>query len=481
MEVQIYEILKERILVLDGAMGTMIQRYGLNEEDFRGERFSEHAQPLAGNNDVLSLSRPDIIEEIHKSYLSAGADIIETNTFSSNFISQADYGLEGACYEMNVAAARIARRVADEFNASQAGKPRFVAGSLGPTNQTASLSPDVNDPGFRAVTFDELRRAYKEQAEGLLEGGVDMFLVETVFDTLNAKAAIYGIEEIFEEKGQRLPLILSGTITDASGRTLSGQTVEAFLISVSHADALAIGFNCAMGAQQLFTHIRELSDKTETAVIAYPNAGLPNEFGQYDETPESHAAQLKQYLDHGLVNIIGGCCGTTPAHITSIAEMVADYGPRVAKTQKPCAAFSGLEPLLLFEGANFINIGERTNVAGSRKFARLIAEDKYEEALSVALQQVENGAQMIDVNMDEAMLDSPAAMRRFLHLIASEPAIARIPVMIDSSDWEVIEEGLQCLQGKGVVNSISLKEGEEIFLQRAKKIRQYGAAAVVMA
>ncbi len=477
----ISEILKKRILVLDGAMGTMIQRYKLEERDFCGKRFKNHPIPLNGNNDLLSIIKPQIISEIHQAYLKAGADIIETNTFSANSISQADYGLEDIIYEMNFASARLAKEAVHAFKKTQNVKQRYVAGALGPTNRTASLSPDVNDPGFRAVTFNDLRIAYAEQVRGLLDGGVDLLLIETVFDTLNAKAALFAIEEVFSERNIRIPIVLSGTITDASGRTLSGQTVEAFLISVAHADLLAIGFNCALGAKQLFTHIRELSGKTDKYVIAYPNAGLPNEFGLYDETPESHAAQLEQYLEKGLVNIIGGCCGTTPEHIAVISAMVNRYPARKLPSLKRYPAFSGLELLLLFENSNFVNIGERTNVSGSRKFARLIAEENYEEATSVALQQVENGAQMLDVNVDEAMLDSPAVMRKFLNILASDPGISKVPIMVDSSDWKVIEAGLQCLQGKGVVNSISLKEGEEVFIQRAELIKRYGAAVVVMA
>ncbi len=477
----IYKILKERILILDGAMGTMIQRYKLEENDFRGKRFIDHSSPLKGNNDLLSITKPEIIKEIHAKYLEAGADIIETNTFTSTSIAQADYKLEDIVYEMNFESAKIAREVADKFMESEPGKPRFVAGSIGPTNRSASLSPDVNDPGFRNVTFDELVDSYHQQAKGLLDGGVDILLVETIFDTLNAKAALFAIQKLFFETGKKLPVMVSGTITDASGRTLSGQTDEAFLYSVSNPELLSIGFNCALGAKQLRPHISSLAEKSPLLISAHPNAGLPNEFGEYDETPESTAIQIEEFLKDGLLNIVGGCCGTTPEHIKAIADVAKKYKPRVAPDSESLPRFSGLEPLVIFKGSNFVNVGERTNVTGSAKFKKLIKDSKYEEALSIARHQVEGGAQMIDVNMDEGMLDSESAMKTFLNLIASEPDIAKLPIMIDSSKWSVIEEGLKCVQGKAVVNSISLKEGEEIFKEHARKIKMYGAAAIVMA
>lgn len=481
MSKDIQEILKERILVLDGAMGTMIQRYTLEEEDFRGDRFKNHDHPLKGNNDLLSITRPDIIKAIHAAYFEAGADIAETNTFSGTTIAQADYKLESAVYDINYQSAKIAREVADEFTAREPHKPRFVAGSIGPTNRTASMSPDVNDPGYRAVTFDELVQAYKEQTRALIDGGVNLLLVETVFDTLNCKAALFAIDEYCKENNIRIPVMVSGTITDASGRTLSGQTVEAFLISVSHIDLLSVGFNCALGAKQLQPHIQTLAKNTKFMISAHPNAGLPNAFGQYDQTPDEMAAQVEEYLKNNYINIIGGCCGSTPDHIAAIAKAAAKYKPRQKPELVDRPTFSGLEPLVMREETNFVNIGERTNVTGSRKFARLIKEENYEEALSVALQQVEGGAQVLDVNMDEGMLDSEAAMVRFLNLIASEPDIAKLPIMIDSSKWSVIEAGLKCVQGKAIVNSISLKEGEEAFIHYAQKVRRYGAAVVVMA
>lgn len=477
----IREILKERILVLDGAMGTMIQRYKLEESDFHGERFKDHPVPLKGNSDVLSLTRPDIIREIHAGYFEAGADIAETNTFTATSIAQADYKLEHAVYEMNLNSARLAKEVAEEFTTLNPAKPRFVAGSMGPTNRTASLSPDVNDPGFRAVTFDQLAEAYYEQAKGLMEGGADLLLVETIFDTLNAKAALFAIQKLFDETGKKIPVMVSGTITDASGRTLSGQTVEAFLYSMSHMDLLSIGFNCALGAKQLRPHISDIAEKTRLLVSAHPNAGLPNAFGEYDETPVSTAYQIEEFMKEGLVNIVGGCCGTTPDHIKAIAEVAAKYEPRVAPELKEYPHYSGLEPLAVFEGSNFINVGERTNVTGSAKFKKLIKEGDFEGALAIARDQVEGGAQIIDVNMDEGMLDSEEAMTRFLHLIASEPDISRLPIMIDSSKWSVIEAGLKCVQGKAIVNSISLKEGEEKFKEYAHKVKMYGAAVIVMA
>ena len=477
----IKEILAERILVLDGAMGTMIQRYKLEEKDFRGDAFLDSEIPLQGNNDLLSITRPDIVKAIHAEYFAAGADIIETNTFSGTTIAQADYKLEKAVYDINYQSAKLAKEVAAEFTAKEPNKPRFVAGAMGPTNRTASMSPDVNDPGYRAITFDQLVEAYKDQAKGLIEGGVDLILVETIFDTLNAKAALFAIDTYFEESGKSVPIMVSGTITDASGRTLSGQTVEAFLISISHMDLLSVGFNCALGAKQLRPHIQTIAERTPFFVSAYPNAGLPNEFGEYDEEAPETANQVEDFIKDGLINIIGGCCGTTPEHIAAMAEVAERYAPREKKQESSLPNFSGLEPLLVRPESNFINVGERTNVTGSIKFKRLIKEENYEEAISVALSQVEGGAQIIDVNMDEGMLESEEVMTRFLHLIASEPDIAKLPIMIDSSKWSVIEAGLKCTQGKSIVNSISLKEGEEVFLERAKLIKRYGAAAIIMA
>ena len=475
----IKDVLVKRILVMDGAMGTMIQRYKLDEQDYRGDRFKDFHRDIKGNNDLLSLVRPDIIAAIHDEYLEAGADIIETNTFSATSISQADYEMEELCYELNLASAKIAVSSADKYSTSE--KPRYVAGAMGPTTRTASLSPDVNDPGFRAVTFDQLVAAYLEQARGLVEGGVDILLVETVFDTLNCKAALFAIDLLFEEVGRKVPVMVSGTITDASGRTLSGQTVEAFWISVSHMDLMSVGLNCALGAKELAPHLRDLSGIAPCPVSAYPNAGLPNEFGEYDQTPEEMTSLIKDFLSQGHVNIIGGCCGTTPDHIKYMAEAAKGVQPRTFDLQSSYSQYSGLEPLIVRENLNFINVGERTNVTGSRKFARLIKEGAYEEALSVAAQQVEGGAQVIDVNMDEGLLDGKEAMKTFLNLIMSEPDIARLPIMIDSSKFEVIEEGLKCVQGKCIVNSISLKEGEEEFIRQAKIVRRYGAATVVMA
>ncbi len=477
----IKEILAERILVLDGAMGTMIQRYKLEEKDFRGDVFLDSEIPLQGNNDLLSITRPDIVKAIHAEYFAAGADIVETNTFSGTTIAQADYKLERAVYDINYQSAKLAKEVAAEFTAKEPNKPRFVAGAMGPTNRTASMSPDVNDPGYRAITFDQLVEAYKDQAKGLVEGGVDLILVETIFDTLNAKAALFAIDTYFEESGKSVPIMVSGTITDASGRTLSGQTVEAFLISISHMDLLSVGFNCALGAKQLRPHIQTIAERTPFFVSAYPNAGLPNAFGEYDEEAPETASQVEDFIKDGLINIIGGCCGTTPEHIGAMAEVAARYAPREKKQEGTLPNFSGLEPLLVRPESNFVNVGERTNVTGSIKFKRLIKEENYEEAISVALSQVEGGAQVIDVNMDEGMLESEEVMTRFLHLIASEPDIAKLPIMIDSSKWSVIEAGLKCTQGKSIVNSISLKEGEEIFLERAKLIKRYGAAAIIMA
>lgn len=462
-------------------MGTMIQRYKLTEEDYRGERFRDHYRDLKGNNDLLSITQPHIIKEIHRAYLEAGADIIETNTFNANAISQADYGLEALDYELNVASARLARECADEFTKKNPAKPHFVAGALGPTNKTASLSPDVNDPGFRAVTFEQLYNAYYTQAKGLIDGGVDALLVETIFDTLNAKAALFAIQDLLEKCGKKLPVMVSGTITDLSGRTLSGQTVEAFFNSVSHVDLFSIGFNCALGAKELRPFVEEISHLAPFYTSVYPNAGLPNQFGGYDDSPEEMAVQIRDFLDNRFVNIIGGCCGTTPDHIRAFAALAAKAAVRAVPQESGSLRLSGLEPLVSFPGSNFINIGERTNVAGSRVFARLIREEKFEEALTVARQQVENGAQVLDINMDDAMLDAENSMVRFLNLLSAEPEIARVPVMIDSSKWNVIEAGLKCLQGKAIVNSISLKDGEEAFREKARKIRKYGAAVIVMA
>ncbi len=477
----IYQALEKRILVLDGAMGTMIQRYSLEEADFRGDRFTNHSQPLKGNNDLLSITRPDVIKAIHREYLEAGADIIETNTFSGTWIAQADYKLVSAVYDINFQSAKIAKEVAQEYTAKNPDKPRFVAGAMGPTNRTASLSPDVNNPGYRAITFDQLVDAYSEQVKALVEGGCDLLLVETIFDTLNAKAALFAIDQYYDQTGINLPIMVSGTITDASGRTLSGQTVEAFLHSVSHLPLLSIGLNCALGAPQMRPHIQTLSKNTEFRISAYPNAGLPNAFGEYDETPEITASHIRDWLENSFVNIVGGCCGTTPAHIKAIANEAAKFAPRPLPELPKVPHYSGLEPLTVFEGSNFINVGERTNVTGSKKFAKLIMEGNYEEGLAIARQQVENGAQVIDINLDEGMLDGEKAMTTFLNLIASEPEISKVPIMIDSSKWNVIEAGLKCVQGKAIVNSISLKEGEEKFIEQAKLVRRYGAAVIVMA
>ena len=474
-------IAAERILVLDGAMGTMIQSYQLEESDFRGDILVDHPTDLKGNNDLLSITRPDIIKEIHHTYLEAGADIIETNSFNAQAISQADYQLESLSYEINTAAAQVACRAVSEYEEQHPDQVRFVAGALGPTTRSASLSPDVNQPGLRAVSFDDLVSAYREQAKGLLDGGANLLLIETVFDTLNCKAALYAIQDLFETGWRKVPLIVSGTITDASGRTLSGQTVEAFWISVSHVDLLAVGLNCALGAAEMRPHIQALSRIAPCLVSAYPNAGLPNEFGAYDQSPEEMKTYIRDFASSGFVNMIGGCCGTSPEHIRLMAEAVRGVNPRQPAQPQALAMLSGMDPLITRPDSNFINVGERTNVTGSRRFARLIKNGQYQEALEVARQQVEGGAQIIDVNMDEGMLDSEKAMTDFLNLIASEPDIARLPIMVDSSKFSVIEAGLKCLQGKGVVNSISLKEGEEIFIEQARKVRQYGAAVVVMA
>jgi 5-methyltetrahydrofolate--homocysteine methyltransferase len=472
---------RDRILLTDGAMGTEIQSYRFSEEQFRGTRFAEWEHDLKGNLDVLSLTQPETIVDIHRSYLAAGSDIIGTNTFSSTTIAQADYGMQEFAYELNKASAELARRAADEFEAKDPKRPRAVAGSVGPTNRTASISPDVNNPGYRAVTFDELRAAYAEAIAGLVDGGVDLIIAETIFDTLNAKAIVFAAEDVFAERGVRLELMLSGTITDLSGRTLSGQTPTAFWHSLSHARPFTIGLNCALGAKEMRQHIDELSRVADTLICAYPNAGLPNEFGEYDESPEATAEFIGEFARAGLVNIVGGCCGTTPAHIAAIAGAVEGVAPRPVPRTAPLMRLSGLEPFTITPQTNFVNVGERTNVTGSARFRKLIGADDYDAALDVARQQVENGAQIIDVNMDEGLLDSEAAMVRFLNLVAAEPDIARVPVMVDSSKWSVIEAGLKCLQGKGIVNSISLKEGEEPFIEQAKLVRRYGAAVVVMA
>jgi len=477
----IREELEKRILIIDGAMGTMIQRHILTEEDFRGERFKNHPCDVKGNNDLLNLTRPDIIKSIHTAYLKAGTDIIETNTFSTQRISLADYQMEELDYEMSFAGARIAREAVDEFMAAHAGRKCFVAGAVGPTNRTLSISPDVNDPGFRALTFDELVDAYDQQVRGLVDGGSDMLLIETIFDTLNAKAAIFAIKKYEDIIGRKIEIMISGTITDASGRTLSGQTVEAFLNSVIHAKPLSIGFNCALGAKDMRPHIEELSAKAGCYVSAYPNAGLPNEFGAYDEMPNETASFVEDFITHGFVNIVGGCCGTTPEHISAIAAKAKGISPRKIPVTERYLRLSGLEPVTITPDSMFVNIGERTNITGSPKFSKLILSGDYEAALAVARQQVEGGAQVIDVNMDEGMLDSEAAMTKFLNLIASEPDISKLPIMVDSSKWSVIENGLKCLQGKGIVNSISLKEGEDKFRESARKIMNYGAAVVVMA
>ena len=474
-------LLGQRIAVLDGPRGTMIQGLKLKEAEFRGDRFAAHRRDLRGNNDLLSLTRSDVILDIHRQFLAAGADIIGTNTFSANRISQADYGLEAVVSELNVASARLARRAVDEWMAGGPGRQAFVAGALGPTNRTASMSPDVNRPEYRAVSFDELVEVYLEQARGLVLGGVDVLLPETVFDTLNLKACLFGLERLFDELGRRWPVMISVTITDASGRTLSGQTLAAFWHSIRHARPLSVGINCALGAAQMRPYVEELAGLADCYVSCYPNAGLPNAFGEYDDTPEHMASVLGEFAHEGWLNLVGGCCGSTPAHIRAIAEAVTGVPPRVPPVAPSELRLSGLEPLTVRPMANFVNIGERTNVTGSPKFARLIRADDFEGALQVARQQVDNGAQLIDVNMDEGLLDSEAAMVRFLHLAAAEPEIARVPVMIDSSRWTVIEAGLKCLQGKGVVNSISLKEGEEQFVEQARLIRRYGASVVVMA
>jgi 5-methyltetrahydrofolate--homocysteine methyltransferase len=476
---QLETLLRERIVVIDGAMGTMVQARGLTEADYRGERFKDHPKDLKGNHDVLALTRPDVLEAIHREYLEAGADIIETNTFSSNRISQGDYGLEASAAAISRAAAEAARHAADAYMADT-GRPVWLAGALGPTTKSASISRDVNDPAARGITFDELEEAYHEQATALLDGGVDLLLVETVFDTLNAKAALVGIERAFDERGRRVPVMASVTIFE-NGRNLSTQTVEAFWISVSHAGLFSVGINCSLGPKQMRPFLEDLASAAPLWVSCYPNAGLPNAFGGFDETPERMAADIGEFARSGFVNIVGGCCGTTPAHIRKIAEAVRGVKPHVLNAIEPLSRFSGLEPLVIRRDSNFVNIGERTNVTGSPKFAKLIQAGQYEEAIAVARQQVEGGAQILDVNMDEGMLDSEKAMTRFLNLLAAETDVARIPIMVDSSKWTVLEAGLKCLQGKGIVNSISLKEGEEVFKEHARKVRRYGAGVVVMA
>ena len=477
----IQQLIRERILVLDGAMGTMIQQYNLSEADFRGERFKDIPGQLKGNNDLLCLTRPEVIEDIHRKYLVEGADIIETNSFNATSVSMADYHVQAYCREINLAAARLARRIADEFTALNPEKPRFVAGSVGPTNKTCSMSPDVNNPAFRALTFDELQAAYCEQMEALLEGGVDALLIETIFDTLNAKAAIRAAELSMEKTGRRVPLMLSVTVSDIAGRTLSGQTLDAFLASVEHADLFSVGLNCSFGARQLKPFLEQLASRAPYYISAYPNAGLPNSLGQYDQTPEDMAAEVKEYIEEGLVNIIGGCCGTTEQYIAKYQDLIQGVQPRVPVKKHAHLWLSGLELLEVSPEINFVNVGERCNVAGSRKFLRLINEKKYDEALSIARKQVEDGALVIDVNMDDGLLDAAQEMTTFLNLVASEPEIARVPIMIDSSKWEVIRAGLKCVQGKCIVNSISLKEGEEVFIAHAREVKQLGAAVIVMA
>ena len=483
LKTDIRELLLDRIFILDGAMGSLIQQYNLTDADYRGERFKDFPHELKGNNDLLSITRPDVIKEIHAQYFEAGADIAETNTFSGTSIAMADYYLEDLVYELNFESAKIAREVADEFTEKNPSKPRFVAGSIGPTNRTLSLSPDVNDPGFRAVTFDELVIAYQEQVRGLVDGGADLLLVETVFDTLNAKAALFAIDQFFTQNPNHtyLPVMVSGTITDASGRTLSGQTTEAFLTSISHMPLLSVGLNCALGADLMRPYVKTLSDRSPFFVSAHPNAGLPNEMGEYDESPEQMAEVIEDFLQHGFVNIIGGCCGTTPAHIKAIATIASKYKPHQIPEAGHNQMLSGLEPLEITPLTNFVNIGERCNVTGSKKFARLIREEKFEEAIAVAREQCDSGAQILDVNLDEGMIDGVKMMPQFLNLLMSEPDIARLPIMIDSSKWEVIEAGLKCVQGKSIVNSISLKEGEEKFIESAHKVKMYGASVVVMA
>ena len=474
------DLLRQRIVILDGAMGTMIQRHRLTESDFRGERFASWPSDLRGNNDLLVLTKPEVIAQIHRDYLLAGADVISTNTFNSNAASQGDYKLESLVSELNFAAAKLARHVADEVT-EQTGRQRFVAGAMGPTNRTASLSPDVNDPAFRNINFDDLVASYSEGAAALIDGGADVLLIETIFDTLNAKAALFAVRKTLDAKGVDIPIFVLGTITDASGRTLSGQTTEAFWNSVRHARPAVVGLNCALGGEQLRPHIHELSRIADTYVCAYPNAGLPNAFGEYDESARETAKILTEFATSGFVNLVGGCCGTTPEHIAAVARALTGIAPRTIPATEPICRLSGLEPLTIRDSSLFVNVGERTNVTGSAKFRKLIEAGDYAAAVDIARQQVANGAQIIDVNMDEGMLDSQAAMTRFLNLIAAEPDIARVPIMIDSSKWSVIEAGLKCVQGKGIVNSISLKEGEASFLAQARAVMNYGAAVVVMA
>ena len=473
--------LAKNILILDGAMGTMIQAYKFEEQDFRAERFADWHTDVKGNNDMLVLTQPEVIKAIHLEYLEAGADILETNTFNATTIAMADYDMEEYSAEINRVAAQIAREAADEYNKKNPNRPRFVAGVLGPTNRTCSISPDVNDPAYRNVTFDELKDAYIESTLALIEGGSDIILIETIFDTLNAKAAIFAVETVFDQLGERLPVMISGTITDASGRTLSGQTTEAFYNSLRHAKPVSFGLNCALGPVELRQYVAELSRICDVAVSAHPNAGLPNAFGEYDFTVEDMNTHVEEWASAGFLNIIGGCCGTTPAHIRGMADTVAQLPPRQVQERPIACRLSGLEALTIEEDSLFVNVGERTNVTGSAMFKRLIVEENYDQAIAVALQQVENGAQIIDINMDEGMLDSKTAMVRFLNLIAGEPDIAKVPIMIDSSKWDIIEAGLQCIQGKGIVNSISLKEGEENFRMQAELLRRYGAAVIVMA
>ena len=473
--------LAKNILILDGAMGTMIQAYKFEEQDFRGDRFADWHTDVKGNNDMLVLTQPEVIKAIHLEYLEAGADILETNTFNATTIAMADYDMEEYSAEINRVAAQIARAAADEYTKKTPDRPRFVAGVLGPTNRTCSISPDVNDPAFRNVTFDELKEAYIESTLALIEGGSDIILIETIFDTLNAKAAIFAVETVFEQLGQRLPVMISGTITDASGRTLSGQTTEAFYNSLRHAKPVSFGLNCALGPVELRQYVAELSRICDVAVSAHPNAGLPNAFGEYDFTVEDMNTHVEEWASSGFLNIIGGCCGTTPEHIKGMADTVANITPRKVEPREIACRLSGLEVLTINGDSLFVNVGERTNVTGSAMFKRLIKEDNYDQAIAVALQQVENGAQIIDINMDEGMLESKEAMVRFLNLIAGEPDIAKVPIMIDSSKWDIIEAGLKCIQGKGIVNSISLKEGEENFRKQAELVRRYGAAMIVMA
>ncbi len=471
--------LQERILILDGGMGTMIQGCKFTEEDFRGSRFADWPSDLKGNNDLLCMTQPERIKALHKGYLDAGADIIETNSFNATSIAMADYDMQDLAREINVAAARVAREAADE--ASTPDKPRYVAGVLGPTNRTASISPDVNDPGYRNTNFDKLVEAYLEALDGLVEGGIDLILIETIFDTLNAKAAVFAVDQYCYENGLDLPVMLSGTITDASGRTLTGQTTEAFYNSLRHARPISVGLNCALGPMELRPYIEELSRISETYVSAHPNAGLPNEMGEYDLDPATMAREIRGWAEKGFLNIIGGCCGTTPEHIAAMAEAVEGLPPRQIPDIEIACRLSGLEPCTISKDSLFVNVGERTNVTGSKRFLRLIKEEDYDAALDVARDQVENGAQIIDINMDEGMLESAECMVKFLNLVASEPEISKVPIMIDSSKWEVIEAGLKCIQGKGVVNSISMKEGEDAFLHQARLLRRYGAAVIVMA